>query len=170
MKFRGRFSVPKLDAKKFSEALVTECQTQQKQAAREWLRAVIPKVPVWAGTSRGSLRPLGRFLRVAVPITPVARDTDLRNQNGIAYGASKSSFKFNRRGQRFIFSIDINVKHFIENNFHERPNPPYRLKEPTPWHALEAGQAAYEAYIRNVLPKRIPRIKNFIKFKTQVIE
>lgn len=169
MRFRGRFSIPKLDGKKFTEKLIDELQTQQRQAAREWLRAVIPKVPVWAGTARGSLQPLGRFLKVSVPINPVAKYAD-KIDNGIAYGASKSKFQFSRRGQRFVFTIDVGVEHFILNNFYKRPNPPFRLKEPTPWRAFEAGDDAYTAYIRDVLPKRVPRIKDYIKFTTKVIE
>lgn len=166
MRFRGRFSIPQFDDKKFSDKFISQIQVEQRNAARAWLTAVIPKVPVWAGTARGTLKPLGRFLRVAVPISPVV----VKPRLGPEVGAAKSSFKFARRGKRFIFLVENDVDHFIRNNFHEAPNPPFKLKTPTPWNAYEAGQEAYEAYIKEVIPKKLPRIKDFIKYKTLVIE
>jgi len=165
LKFRGRISFPKLDAAKYTQALEDAVETQMRQAAREWLRAVVPKVPVWAGTSRGSLQPLGRFLRVAIPINPLVQ----RKGAGPNVGASKSSFKFERIGRRFIFSVSTGVDHFIQNNFYEAPNPPFHLKEPTPWKAFEAGEEAYLKYIKENLTKKIPKIKNFIRYKTIVV-
>lgn len=165
IKFRGRLSFPKLDVTKYTEALEEAIETQIRQAAREWLRAVIPKVPVWTGTARGSLQPLGRFLRVAIPISPVAR----RKGMGPEVGASKGTFKFQRRGRRFVFTASSTVDHFIQNNFYQAPTPPFHLKEPTPWKAFEAGDEAFIRYIKANLVKRIPKLKEFIKYKTLVV-
>src|SRR6185436_6344475 len=108
MIFRGRLSFPKFDANRYSEALEKEIEVQIRQAAREWLRAVIPRVPVWAGTSRGSLQPLGRFLRVAIPISinPTSRG---REGVGPEVGAAESTFDFTSRERRFIFSWNTTV-------------------------------------------------------------
>lgn len=165
IKFRGRLSFPKLDVTKYTEALEEAVETQIRQGAREWLRAVIPKVPVWTGTAKGSLQPLGRFLKVAIPISPVAR----RQGRGPAAGASQGSFKFQRVGRRFIFSAETTVDHFIQNNFYEAPSPPFHLKEPTPWKAFEAGDEAFIRYIKANLVKRVPKLKDFIRYKTLVI-
>lgn len=162
MVFRGRFSFPKLDAKKYTDALEQQCEIQIRQAAREWLRAVIPRVPVWTGTARGSLQPLGRFLRVAVPINP----TVTRKGMGPGVGASQGSFKFEKRQRRFLFKFNTEVLHFQLNEFYKAP-PEFHLIHETPWHALVAGEEAFNKYVKEVLPKRIPKIKDFIKYKTR---
>lgn len=161
--FRGRLSFPKLDVKKYTQALETQVETQMRQAAREWLRAVIPKVPIWTGTSQGTLQPLGRFLRFAIPITPVVN----RPGKGPEVGANQSGFKFERRGHRFVFKFDTSVEYFIRNNFYNL-NPPFHLKTPGPYGAFEAGEAAFKRYLKEIAPKRIPKIKDFIRVKTQV--
>ena len=166
MKFHGRLSVPKLDTNKFTAALEKQIAVQMRQAAREWLRAVIPKVPVWAGTSRGSLQPLGRFLRVAVPISPVAE----RKGQGPEVGASQGAFNFSRTGHRFVFSATTHVPHFVQNNFYNAPNPPFHLRNQTPWLAFQAGDEAFKKYITDHVAKRIPKIKDFISYKTKVIQ
>lgn len=169
MKFRGRLSFPKFDAKKYNDKLQEEVNAGLKTAAKEWLRAVIPKVPVWAGTSRGSLQPLGRFLKVAIPISPTVNGAKAKNA-GPEVGAAQGVFKFSREGKRFIFTAGSGVPHFITNNFYQVPNPPFRLKEKTPWRAFEAGDEAFKAYLSSdVFKRRIPKIKDFVKFETKVL-
>lgn len=169
LRFHGRLSYPKFDAAKYTQALEEACETQVRQAAREWLRAVIPHVPVWAGTSRGSLQPLGRFLKVAVPINPTAPAKAMRPSRGPEAGARQQHFKFSRRGRRFIFQFETTVAHFIQNEFYHAPNPPFKLINPTPWNAFKYGEAAFAAYMQNVVPKRIPKIKDYIKFDSRRI-
>ncbi len=72
IELKGFFTKLTLDPGRYTKTLDKSMNVQLRQAARAWLRAVILKVPVWTGMSRGSLRPLGAFLRVAVPISPVA--------------------------------------------------------------------------------------------------
>lgn len=54
--FFTRVDIDLIGYKKSLDKIMT---VQIRQAAREWLRAVIPRVPVYTGTSRGSLQPLG---------------------------------------------------------------------------------------------------------------
>ena len=44
-----------------------------REAARRWLRKYILHVPAETGMARGALRPLGQFLRLAVPIRPTRK-------------------------------------------------------------------------------------------------
>lgn len=164
---RGRLSYPTFKIGLFNAALRAAAETQVRQAAREWLRAVIPLVPVWTGTARGTLQPLGRFLRIAVPISPVA----VRKGMGPDVGASMTRpYYFNRVGDRFYFRFNTDVAHFIQNEFYNAPNPPFRLRHPTPWNAVEAGNRAFEAYLRTTLPQRIPKLRDYFKYKVVRIE
>lgn len=167
MRFRGRLSLPKLDAERFTKAYQEAAETQVRQAARAWLRAVIPKVPVWAGTSRGTLQPLGRFLRVAVPI---AVKVTLPGK-GPSIGAAKSEFKFIRDGKRFYFRWGMDVEHFIQNEYYGAPpNIQKRLKNPTPWNAIKSGEDAFKEYMETLAKQRLPRLKDYIKFDAKRID
>jgi len=160
---RGRLSYPQFKVGLFNKALRSMAETQVRNAAREWLRAVIPLVPVFTGTARGSLQPLGRFLRVAVPIAPVAT----RPGKGPDVGASQTRpYYFHRERDRHYFRFNTQVFHFIRNEFYHAPNPPFRLTHPTPWNAIPVGNAAFDAYLRTTIPQRIPKIRDYFKFKT----
>ena len=162
---QGRLSFPRFDAKKFTDALRDLAEAQVRQAAREWLRAVIPKVPVFTGTARGTLMPLGRLIRVAVPISPKA----VRPNRGPGVGASLTTGRyFYREGNRFYFRFNTDVSHFIYNNLQPAPDPPFRLINETPWYATQAGNEAFNRYLAEELPKRakLLRLRNFIKFES----
>jgi hypothetical protein len=165
MLFKGRVSFPRLDVESYTEAMEAIVRTQMRQAAREWLRAVIPRVPVWTGMARGTLQPLGRFLKVAVPIHPVA----VRPGMGPGVGARKSHFSFPERDHRFYFQWSTDVFHFIQNEFYQAPNPPFRLRHPTPWNAILAGKAAFDRYVAEVLPGRLRRVRlrDHLRFTSQ---
>lgn len=163
LRAEGVIAFPKLDISKFSKALNKAVEAEMKHAARAWLRAVVPLVPVYTGTARGTLRPLGQFLRVAVPIRPV----EFRNRRGPEVGAAASNFKFEKRGNIFIFQWNHDIGYAILNEFYSRPNPPYSLKNPTPWNAVVAGNAAWNDYVKNTLPKNIPRLNGFVEFQSR---
>jgi len=168
LKFRGRFSFPKFDKAKYSNTLEEACKVQMRQAARAWLRAAFPHVPVWTGMARGSFLPLRDALgNVAVPITP----TEFRPGMGPQAGRALGSFRFERRGTRFLFHFETKVPHFVEND--QNPAPPglqARLKHPTPWHSFQAGDAAFTKYLEESLADKLPRIKDYIKFDHKIIK
>lgn len=166
MIMRAKISIPKFDVNRYTEALERELEVQMRQAAREWLRAVIPRVPVWAGTSRGSLKPLGRFLRVAIPIgiNPTSAG---RKGVGPELGAAQSSFDFTTVSRKFTFTWDTTVRHFITNNFYDVSSS-IHLITPGPYGAFEAGKAAFDRYVQTVIPQRIPRLQDYVKYQTKV--
>jgi len=144
----------------FSNTLHNKMKVQLRQAARAWLRAVIPKVPVFLGTARGTLQPLGRFLRVAVPISPVEN----RRGKGPAFGAREQQFSFTARKFTYTFKWDTTLSHFIINEFFNvQASFGIPLRNPTPWGAINAGKIAFEEYVKTVVPRRIPRLTDFIK-------
>jgi hypothetical protein len=146
-----------LDPQRYTKTLDKYMEVQMRQAAREWLRAVIQKVPVWTGMSRGSLKPLGAFLRVAIPISPV----EFRKGMGPEAGARRSTFFFGRKNTKYKFYFNENVLHYTMNEFFN-VNPPIHLIHPGQWHSFEAGEDAFEAYVKDVLPGRLPKFEDVI--------
>jgi hypothetical protein len=164
MQFSGSLYALELDEARFTKTLRETLEVQVRQAARAWLRAVIPRVPVYTGMSRGSLQPLARFLRVAIPISP--------DQGAIRHpkktpeaGASQSFFDFPNNGYVYSFQWDTDVLHYKINEYNNMSGI-LPLRHPTPWHSIEAGNKAFNAYIEQTLPKRLPRVSDFIKVGT----
>lgn len=157
LRIKSRLSTFELDPQRYAKSLDEAISTQQRQAARAWLRAVIEKVPVWTGMSRGSLKPLGAYLRVAVPISPVAQ----RSGMGPTAGAQQSSFSFTRTGTSWTFAFTEEVAHFLINDAFD-VSAYIRLRTPGPYNAFKAGEEAYEAYIAEFLQKRLPNVNDVI--------
>lgn len=146
-----------LNKGQYTKALFDTLDTQNRQAARAWLRAVLLRVPVFTGQARGSLKPLGQFLKVAVPINPVAH----RSGYGPEYGASQSSFEFTR-GYITEFVFNEAVIHYLINEFYD-VNPPIHLTHsPRPWASFEQGKLAYRAYLKQYLKEKLPQISKYM--------
>lgn len=162
LKFTGRLVYIKFNKEKFNKTLDEKLHIQLRNAARAWLRAVIPNVPVYTGMARGSLAPLGRFLHVAVPISPIAS----RPGKSPEAGEQHSEFKFYRRSGQFVFSWNTTVLHYLINEFNDMSGI-LPLTHPTPWHSIAAGNAAFKLYVEQVIPKRLPNLGDFIEFETR---
>lgn len=162
MLIRGQLVVPDYDFAGHKLALDTALKIQIKMAARAWLRAVIPHVPVYTGMARSSLAPLGRFINLAVPISPIAR----RTNRTPGMGESQSHFQFYDNGATYNFQWNTDVPHYIANEFYSSNLP---LTNPTPWHSLQYGERAFQDYVDNILPLRIPAAQQFIKANTIIM-
>lgn len=164
LQFNGQLQLLELDEAKFKKTLKEALQTQLRQAAREWLRAVIPAVPVYTGMARATLSPLGRLLRVSIPIHPVA----VRNDKSPSLGESKSSFNFDTSSNVFSFTWNNDVLHYLINEFND-VSKSIPLKNPTPWNSIEKGNIAFHKYVEEVLPTKLPKMAEFIKAKTATV-
>ena len=149
----------KFDAKKFSRTLRKELSTQTRQAARAFLRRTIVKIPVDTGQARGTFLPLGRFLRVAVPIGGAQPEANKSASTGSS-GEKQMLFQFSLDNQGSYFEIEPQLFYFWWNDFFAHHYPKGQL--PTPWESLEAGKDAFIDYMRNVAPSRLPKLKDFI--------
>ncbi len=155
----------KFDKDAYIKDLKEKLEVQNRQAARAWLRAVILNVPVWTGEARGSLRPLGQFLRVNVPINP---SSSKWAQRAIAQGhtaeagAAQGKFEFKIEGQaRVIFEFETSVIHYLINEFYN-VKPPIHLINEVPWYSLKAGKAAYKTYVNENVRKSLPKLKSYL--------
>lgn len=155
--YKAKIRTIEFKSKEFSEALREAVAVQTRQATREWLRAVVQRVPVYTGMARGSFLPLSRFLRVAVPINPVAQ----RNYGNPESGAAMSSYRFYWRRQTYTFTFNTEVPHYLINEINVGLGSP-PLRHPTPWHSLDAGKIAFFNYLESNLKEKVPRILDYI--------
>lgn len=163
IKFKSTFK--KLDinligAKKGLNDAIAE---EVKQGMRAFLEAAIPKVPVYSGQARGTLRPLGRYLNVLIPISPTKAARKKHPGNTPRKGEDESLFEFKNEGFNHSVELKITLFYFIVNDFHGANfEGSENLIQATPWGALEAGRKAFVAYLKQNLKKKIPRINQYV--------
>lgn len=157
---RGQFINLKYDIDRHRKVLDQDLQVQMRQAARAWLRETILHVPIWTGMAMGSLKPLGRFLRVKIEIEPNPRAKPRRDKNQAA-GEARQSFSFDSNGYNYAFRWTTDVLHYQLNEFHQSGLNAH-LAATTPWHSTQYGNKAWDDYIRDTLPKRIPKVTEFL--------
>lgn len=129
---------------------------QVRDATKAALEKMIPRVPVYTGTSRGALQSIGNVVGEAVPIEPIA----VRKGEGPAAGESQSSTSIEATSPlrtRFAFSTD--VKQFLIGEFYSDKSA---LKNPSPWGSIEAAREEFRAYLRSHLKQALPGIKSFV--------
>lgn len=177
MRFTATIRLPELDVAAYKKSLDEAFQREIRNAARAWLRAMLtaelPIVnrgtgssigipPVWTGTSRGTLMPLGRFLRIAIPINPLVK----RSGRGPQVGANLGRFEFTNSGGRYSFRFSTSLAYMVRNEFYTSQ---FKLTHRTPWNGLKVGQKAFQDYCKNVMPKKIPSIASAIRYKTRIV-
>jgi len=128
---------------------------------REFLRTILEKElpPVLTGEARGSLKPLGRFLRVAVPISPTRKS---RVAEGEAQGI-KPVVKFRKTGITIRFGT--RVEHYVFNDLIKTRG---KFQKPRPWRSFELGTKSYNKFMRKNMKKRLGlKAKDFITVEFQ---
>lgn len=161
MKFHARLNKINFDVEAVKRSLDQSIQTGVRQAARAWLRAVLRQVPVYTGTARGTMIPLGSFLRVAIPIKPVA----FVKGKGPSVGAAGSHYSFaTGEGGRYGFSFEPGLEYYLLNEYNLVPNIPS-----TPWFSFDSGKIAYDAEIKKMI-KKFPKLSTFVKFSQIRVE
>lgn len=142
-----------------------------REAAREWLRAVLMSVParggfpVWSGAAKSTLVPLGRFLRINVPVHPDTKAPDRR-----ALGEASQTFHIRDDKSdpmsfvyEFEWSTDL-LHYYINEFFGVIPSA-----MPNGWRTAEAGERAFLDYLATTLPRRLPLVFAEIDFDTGII-
>ena len=157
-----------LDVDKYTKTFVAAMERELRLGAREWLKAVVPSIPVYSGASVGAFVPISRFLRQAVPDTTptpnaLKRKWGTDQVHGADMGAALSSFAFNRDGQKFTFTFDSKVPQYLTNEVSVGLGMP-PLLHPTPYRSLELGNAAFKEYLSLYLKKKIPKVRDFVVF------
>jgi hypothetical protein len=169
--FRFEAEVIRLDHKAFSKTAIETLEVQMRNAAREFLRAAIPRVPIDTGMAVGSFLNIGRFLRVAVPRGPgpySRKHPNWKKPQTYTHfdgtkmpktpesGASLSTQPedaFQRNGGEVSFDFRSEVYHYILNDVGIVHGP---------WQSFSHGRAAFERYTREILPTKLPKVYEFI--------
>jgi len=118
-----KFRIPSIDVATFELTLKEQLQVMVRKAAREWIRAAIVTVPTYSATARGTFKPLGRFLRVAIPVGKVVSRRTSHKVRGQVYqlgfdqGANYSDYKFVIEGNRISFKFDQDLPWAVWNAF-----------------------------------------------------
>lgn len=168
VRFFGSIQGFKIDGKGYTDYVRQQIELNVRQAAREFIRAAIPRVPVLSGMARGSFLHLGRALRVAIPINPSQR-------NGIYYGpngerlpktpesgarlSTSPENAFKNRGNNIQFEFNTRVFHYTLEDI-------FGVRSPTaPWRSFQAGQEAFILEMQH-LTKRLQSIRSFVTMTT----
>lgn len=190
---RARIEAFKLNIDGVTTSQRTEAKAKEffLEALSVFLKEVVKHVPVWSGMSRGSLRPLARFItdrgyKVSIPISP--RPSSLRaRQNGqnIEAGEERGDFQVTLKNGIYLLVFEPKVKHYKTNEFtnvtraasemaapRKRLGLPRRSKKrtlnlihPTPWQSFTYGNLKMRFFINSKLAK----IQLDLRFKTTKI-
>jgi hypothetical protein len=148
----------------YTKAARRKTEVQFRQAARAFVRAAVPRIPVETGMARGSFLNIGRFLRVAVPIAPTRLNqkyyaTGTPIAKTPKSGAALTTFSIpGRKGKKKLeFRFNSQVFHYqIEEHT--------GLRSPSaPWLSLTYGMDAFNKVMRGLFAKsNYPQIANFV--------
>lgn len=158
--FKVDVKILKFDKKGYTEALGKAVEVQVRQAAREWLRAVIIEVPVYSGQAASSLVPLSQYLRIAIDTSPTENARE-RKLDGRSLGRSQGHYSFDHTDTIYTFSFSTEVPHYLINEFNTGLGQP-PLIHPTPWKSMTYGKIAFQNYLKSNLKDKIPKISKYI--------
>lgn len=158
LKLNFKLKVPTIKGS-VSRALEPVSDLVLRQAARAWLRAMVEAIPVWEGTARGTLKPLGRFLRVAVPISPVASPSKTVSspmkgrvfQLGPQAGEGYSEFELTSEFPKYTLAFTEKLPYVVWNSF----GSPLPTVKSAPWAAFQKAGMAAETTIKAELRKKL---------------
>ena len=162
---------------KFSKTLKTRLDAEHRNSIRVWLRALLTKIPTYTGTVRGSYKPLGRLLRVAVPIGPISKAASMKKffkykgksyPLGVAEGSRYSDFNFEENttsdGILYKFTFNNTLLYALWNELYPAPEW-MTLPSNPPWDALIKGDSARKNYMDTKVQKRLPKFSE-LEIKT----
>ncbi len=178
MRIEGKVDVLKFDMESYSKTFKKEFEIHTKQAARAFVLAAIPAIPVQTGMARGSYLNVGRFLNINIPIpskgsyqrTRKGRTYTVRNpiyysptgvrmpktpESGAALTAFVFETKYTSNGIEHIFRVNSKVFHYtLQDEMH--------VRSPTsPWYSMRKGRDAWINYMQKI-EERLPSVKEFI--------
>jgi len=158
IRVRGSKFKFKFNRTAFSQAMQKRLGVAIRQAARAFLRAAVREVPIQTGEARGSLQPLGKFLRVAVPI-PGAKPRSGKNAGTGAAQTVGPLIRVTPTSASFTFTTE--VFHYFLNDLHQFTYG--SDKKQTPWRSFEIGFDAFKREMNVQIARQIPNVFDFLK-------
>lgn len=169
-----RVALPSLEKDKFIKAVREACRKAMYKAAREFLLAAVPRIPVLTGFARGSL---GNLEDIVGKVTANGINTSRKGDRKASYYQKRKYYYYTAKGTRIIrnnitgrqfatkpdkifttlsedrtslifkFSVDISYFNYLDR---ER------------WHAFSEGNKAFNESLRAEFNKLKPRVGNYI--------
>lgn len=182
--FSVRASLPSLDAKAFVQAVRDACREALLKAARKFLLAALPRVPIFTGFARGAFGPLedlaGRFTAGGAKTGP---KIDTKKQ-GVTKGtnyATRDHYYYPSKGKRIIKNT-LTGRQFATQTadilsqgrakiattesaifFRFSIDISYvNYLDRTKWDAFGQGITAFDTELRVQLDKLLPKIKKYL--------
>lgn len=155
------FRTPFLDPKRFTSKIEGDLNKEMKNAIEAWLKAVLIKVPVYTGTSKGTFAPVGRVIGKAVKaISPVnkaasskkffkyrGRKFPLGFNAGRDYGSASLTREVLGKIITFTFTFANTLPYTVWNE--QFPGPDwFSFRTEPPWNALIAGKEAFVNHVK----------------------
>jgi len=170
LKLKSTVQLMKVDGLKGHNELDKFFQRQLRNATREWLKAVLLKVPEYTGTARGTFKPLGRELKVAVGKGVSYYDSKFERQRqaklkkgyiiiqgerfSVGSGSNNyAEYELRYNYPMYTFIFDEKLPYVLWNDI--SPAPKWiTLPSNPPWAAFDAGKRAFKTYLKFDMPKR----------------
>lgn len=172
-RFTGSLHGFKFDLGGFTKKYEAAAEKLVRDAAKEWLRAVLISVPIWTGFAQGSIVfakgpggwDLARYLGM-VGETRVPHDHDTPkwhwNQDGSKVrkipenGGRFGRFNFPIGQHRFRFRYTNSLLYFHIESFYGNISPT------SPWFAMQHGRDAFAKFV-NQNKARLPKASRFLQ-------
>ena len=165
LKVTGR--IPRIDVARFTKKIERICVLGQNRAVLAWAKAVITKIPTYTGTALGTFAPLNRTIKGLGIASPggisakarakIAAGTRIQGREyqlgfgaGKQYSDHKLSHDISGFEQRYTFEFHNKLPYVMWNNTYPAPAWMHLPSNP-PWKAMEAGEAAFDAYVRDYI-------------------
>lgn len=157
MQIVGGLQLLSLPLKRYTKTMDRELGKIIREAAREWLRAVIKAVPsrggfpVLTGMAKSTLKPLSRFLRVAIGSTSPQPGFKSRESDGEKLSRFKiTDDKSNPGSFVYEFEWSNEVLHYYLNEYYE-----ISTVSSSPWFTEAQGESAFLQYVEQALNDRM---------------
>lgn len=175
IKFNFKLNKIQVNRGAFSKTLNHNLEVLCHNAARQFLKGVVPLVPVWSGMAKASLMPLASVLHVALSVSPRAEYATMsatgkmhkrtppdRTSEGMA-SSNSDFFYIDEQAHKFEFRWKSSVYHFnVNDQIDPRPFGIRLTHQPIPWHAVEAGRRLANLELKYRSKGIIPNLADFV--------
>jgi len=166
--FNGFIRSPRINMEKFEKAIDARVNHALHLAAKQFVKKAYGHLAVEinkgkdTGMTMSTFVPLGRYLGVAVNVTPSIPpriERDYTRSPG--HGQQQSAFMFKSVNFIYIFEFRASVFHYYLND-------QYNISKVTtsPWSSIPIGMSAAIAHLRRYYKELLPHAKAYITWKT----
>ncbi|MEA2036321.1 MAG: hypothetical protein U9O94_02350 [Nanoarchaeota archaeon] len=183
MKVKGVQTLVTIDLNRFKTTLVKQCEVQNRQAVRAWLKEAVKHIPGYTGLARGTLVPVGRLVdRVVARFGPGGPSGDQNRaakkkkvhyggrtftadfQSGKSYAQAAITTKLSglKITNSFTFTNELP---YVARNDISGPPPGFIMPSNPPWQSHDKAAKVWKKYITAVAYKRLRVSSKFIKIR-----